>query len=187
MLTPPTKSMGTRASRNALMTPRWAKPRAPPPDRTSPTPAPGQEPREPAEIRAVDDVVMLDHRRCAQPSRGGACFNAFIMHQGKLDSRAAGQGRIGEAAWPGRLLCAGRGEQQDHVRLAATLPRPTRGARIRDIHHIVIQLFDAIEPSGGVGARPRVPHQLRAAGTGVFGDPTGGEIRHVDFEAIGAQ
>ena len=37
---PPSMSMGIPASSSALMTPTWAKPRAPPPDSTSPMPRP---------------------------------------------------------------------------------------------------------------------------------------------------
>jgi hypothetical protein len=107
------------------------------------------------------------------------------MQQGEIDAGSAGHRRLGNAARPGLHCRTGGRDQQYHIRLAAALASPTRGGGIRHIDYIIIQLFDAIEPGGGMSAGPHIPHQLGSARARELRDQASRQIGDVDFDAVG--
>ena len=91
---------GTRASRSARMMPRCAKPRAPPPDSTRPTPRRVSRRATLPKSAGVDDVMMQGCRHAFQPTGGRIRFEAPLMQQRQFDARAACDRRLGDAAGP---------------------------------------------------------------------------------------
>ena len=101
------------------------------------------------------------------------------MHQRQFNPRAARDGSFNDACGPGNDTAAGRRRHEDDVGLTATLPGPAGCSPIRDIHHIVVDLFDAVEPGCRVRGGACIPDQFGAAGFAQLVDQTRGQIRDV--------
>ncbi len=129
--------------------PRCAKPRAPPPDNTSPTPRRVRRRATQAEIGGLDDVVMQRHRQPVEPAGCRACLERSVVQQRKVDASAAFDRRVRDALRPWSAIGAGASHEQDHVGLAAALTRPTRLRGICYIHDKIVALLDARRTSRG--------------------------------------
>ena len=119
MLVPPTRSAVTPTSSRARSAPRCAKPRAPPPDRTTAERAPGQHPRQPGEVAAF-----------APSDRAGAsCSRAALGRSGRMP----GAGIAAPGSCRTTRSCRRPGRRPEHPlpspRPAGPAARRPRGGR----------------------------------------------------------
>ena len=125
MLVPPTRSIGTPCSRSARTTPMCAKPRAPPPESTSPTARPVSEAHHAVVVRRPPHVVVRDAGKTGEPARRRA------VHEGA--SRAA----AGARRWrmPPSSHCARRpaGVVARRVRRSSTTSAWRRHSRVHGV------------------------------------------------------
>jgi hypothetical protein len=105
------------------------------------------------------------------------------VQERELDARAAGEGGA-DAARPRPHLSSRLRQAQDDVGLPAALARPTGLGRIRDVYHVVVELFHTAEPGRSMRCGAHVPDQLRTARPAELGSELRGEFGHIDFIAV---
>ena len=151
MLVPPTRSIGTPYSRSARTTPRWAKPRAPPPESTRPTarPVSSRTTRSKSAGPRRWWWAMPGSASC-QRAAAPRAISPLMQDQELCVAHAA----VGPSCGSPCGIAGGRARREQHdVGLAQAKLRPRRVAGVARIHHEVARRFALVKPLRAVADR----------------------------------